>query len=680
MAAPGPEARALLAQFVSHGAARAARGQLGACRDPAIAARARRLLGMGHPPAAGHPQVPAAVPAVRALAERCRRARDVRALRALLKALELLELLSLNLLLCPWRREFRSLKTFTANFVYYIQSVLPDDVVKTVLEKIGYVATTATEFSLVKKRNNEETKQTAFEIFLARIECETILEMTVEEKHGNVEKPLQERTRTPGHQGDGDTGQTPQRGDTENLENTGNSETPLCLATQQNSSAPCPVSSEAAGSVKMKDEMPPSAAAQPSPREQHGRGVSTARLPGRRSDSQDFLSTYSDIAIRQTPVCGERRPPEALEAEPRACVSAGHVLAVAAEPRASVSAGHALAVAAEPRASVSAGHALAVAAEPRAGVSAGHALAVAAEPRASVSAGHALAVAAEPRASVSAGHALAVAAEPLGAVLLSPGASGPPALAVFADSSCDSRATAECRATQVSPESIEAEIRDAMDCIDPAPADEPSELKSLPYTDFASAQTVPREEQVCDLSLTFTELQIKDTQKELTYPVEETGQPSSVAFACASDRHLREFSPSKIKHTCLTDAELQSRAAPEPSSDLCCAAGDTEGSMAGSDSKRLSVGAGNTHTASEGFRHIREPPNLTYIPPHSIDVRPSPTRRTSTQGRGTPLQPEHDSPESSEVKLENCNSELSENQEPYVIIDRTDQGMLCHHT
>ncbi|NXF84217.1 SPAT2 protein, partial [Sclerurus mexicanus] len=184
---------------------------------------------------------------------RCRSARDVRALRALVKALELLELLCLHLLLCPWRREIRSVKTFTGNFVYYIQSVLPDDVVKTVLEKIGYVATTATEFSLVKKRNNEETKQTAFEIFLARIECETILEMTVEEeKHGNLETTLQERRQTDQHQGDEGKDQISQRGDAENLENKEDSETSLCLATHQNSSAPCPVSFEAAGSGKVR--------------------------------------------------------------------------------------------------------------------------------------------------------------------------------------------------------------------------------------------------------------------------------------------------------------------------------------------------------------------------------------------------------------------------------------------
>ncbi|NXR38169.1 SPAT2 protein, partial [Zosterops hypoxanthus] len=179
---------------------------------------------------------------------RCRRARGGRALRDMLRALELLELLCVNLLLCPWRREIRSLKTFTGNFVYYIKPVLPEDIVKAVLEKIGYVATTATEFSLVKKRNNEETKQTAFELFLARIECEAILEMTNEEKHGNLEKSLQKGTQTHQQRGEEDEeDQTPQRGDMEGLGNEGTSETPVCLAPQQDCSAACAASFEAAG-------------------------------------------------------------------------------------------------------------------------------------------------------------------------------------------------------------------------------------------------------------------------------------------------------------------------------------------------------------------------------------------------------------------------------------------------
>ncbi|CAN8186534.1 unnamed protein product [Coccothraustes coccothraustes] len=584
---------ALLREYVSHLAARAAQGQLAACADPALKARARRLLGPGRRGALD----------VRGVAERCRRARGGRALRDLLKALELLELLCVNLLLCPWRREIRSLKTFTGNFVYYIQPVLPEDIVKAVLEKIGYVATTATEFSLVKKRNNEETKQTAFEIFLARIECEAILEMANEEAHGSLEKSLQQGTQTHQHRGEEDEEhQTPQRGDTESLGSEGSSETPLCLAPQQKHSAPCAASFEAAGSVRIPGHgAQAAAAASPGSLQQQRQSIDTAHLPGKGSDSEEFLIKYSDIVIAQTPIFSESLSPKALEKEPRAGLGEERALAGAAE----------------------------------------------------------------------------LAARALGPAPLSPGASGPPAFAMFADSSCDSTTTLEFEAAGVPEGSIEAEINDAINCIDPAPGDEPTELKSLPYKDFASAQncSVPREEDVCELSLTFTELQIKDAQEELMYPVEESGQPEAVAYAGTSDRHVREFSRSQIKHTYLTDAELHKRAAshPEPPSGLCCTAGHTEDSTAGSASNRLFMDPAKGHAASECFRHVREPPNLTYIPPQSIDVQPS------HGGRRGPGQPAGDSAGGREGKLEHCNSQETDSQEPYVIIDRSEQAARSHH-
>ncbi|XP_010019952.1 PREDICTED: uncharacterized protein LOC104411265, partial [Nestor notabilis] len=501
--------------------------------------------------------------------------------------------------------------TFTGNFVYYIQSVLPADIVKTVLEKIGYIATTATEFSLVKKRNNEETKQTAFEIFLARIECETILEMTNEEKHGNLEETLQKRTQMHQQHRNKDKGdQTPQREDTENLENKENSETSLCLATQQKSSSVSDTSFEAAGNLKIKDDVPQLAVAQSTNglQEHQRQIINTLHLPAKCSDSEDFLIKYSDIVITQTPFFSETLSPEAFEKKPRASLGEECVLAVTAEST----------------------------------------------------------------------------ANEIRPMPLSPGVSGPPAFAIFADSSYDSKTTLEYQAKEVPEGSIEAEINDAINCIDPDPADEPNELKSLPYKDIPPVEncSVPREEEICELSLTFTKLQIKDTQEDLRYPVEETEQPESVSCASTSERHVREFNHSKINHTHLTNAQMQNRAAAhtEPSSDLCCATGNVGDSTTGSDGKRLLMDSPNAHTASACFRHLREPPNLTYIPPRSIDVWSSRIRQTSTEARRNLLQPECDSPRSSEVKLENCNSKGNEIQEPYVIIDKTDQGMLCHHT
>uniref|UniRef100_A0A8C4U0S9 Spermatogenesis-associated protein 2 PUB-like domain-containing protein n=1 Tax=Falco tinnunculus TaxID=100819 RepID=A0A8C4U0S9_FALTI len=602
MKEPAAAEEEVLRDYMAYYAARGAEGKLAACDEAALKARARRLLGSRRRGALD----------VCGVAERCRRARGRRGgpvLRDLLKALEVLELLCINLLLSPWRKEIRSLKTFTGNFVYCIQSVLPDDIVKTVLEKIGYIATTATEFSLVKKRNNEETKQTAFEMFLARIECETILEMTNEEKHSNLEKTLQKQTQMHRHHGDNDKENQPQREDAENLENKENSETSLCLATQQKSSTNSDMYFETAEDLKIKDDMPQLAVAQSTNRlQEHQRQViNTVHFPGKCSDSEDFLIKYSDIVIGQTPIFSETLPPKAFEKKPRVSLSEECVLAVTAEST----------------------------------------------------------------------------ANEIRPVPLSPGASGPPAFAIFADSSCDSKNTSVYKAQVIPEESIEAEINDAINCIDPDPTDEPNELKSLPYKDVASVQncSVPREEEVCELPLTFTKLQIKDSQEDLRYPVEETGQPESVSYASTSGRHVKDFNHSKIKHTYLTNAQMQNTAAvhTEPSSDLCCTTGNMEDSTTGSDSKRLLMDTSHAHTASECFRHIREPPYLTYIPPQSIDVRSSCIRRTNAQGRRNLLQPECDSSECGEVKLENCNSKVNEIEEPYVIIDKTDQGMLCHH-
>lgn len=454
---------------------------------------------------------------------------------------------------------------------------------KAVLEKIGYVATTATEFSLVKKRNNEETKQTAFEIFLARIECEAILEMSNEEKHGSLETTLQQGTQTHQHRGEDEEDQTPQRGEAESLGNERKSETSLCLAPQQKRSAACAVSFEAAGNPRIPGNgAQAAAAAAPGSLQRH--------VPGKGPDSEDFLIKYSDIVIGHTPICSENVSAKALEKQAGARLSEERALAGVAE----------------------------------------------------------------------------VAVRALAPAPLSPGASGPPAFATFADSSCDSTNTLEFEAPGVPEGSIEAEINDAINCIDPAPGDEPTELKSLLYKDFAQSCSVPREEDVCDLSLTFTELQIKDAQEELTFPVEETGQPEALVYAGTSDRHIREFNHSKIKHTYLTDAELHNRAAlhTEPPSGLCCTAGHTEDSTAASDSRRLLMDPAEAQPPCECFRHVREPPNLTYIPPRSIDVQPCLGGRRSLAGGAG-------SAGGRAGRLQSCDSPVTDTQEPYVIIDRT---------
>ncbi|XP_072492024.1 uncharacterized protein [Notamacropus eugenii] len=178
--APGQEALELFQDYITYYRAEVRDGRLWACRQPAVTQKARQLLASG-----------ARQPRGLCLYEEtvtggsCRgllgRGEDV--CPRLVPALEFLELICVNLFLLPWRREIKSLKTFTGNFVYSVRSVLPENIVEMILKKIGYVALTATEFSLVRKINEEEAMQTAFEIFLTRVECETILGMSPESGH-----------------------------------------------------------------------------------------------------------------------------------------------------------------------------------------------------------------------------------------------------------------------------------------------------------------------------------------------------------------------------------------------------------------------------------------------------------------------------------------------------------------
>ncbi|XP_041125493.1 uncharacterized protein LOC121326302 [Polyodon spathula] len=118
--------------------------------------------------------------------------RDV--FKGLIKATEVLELICVNLFLFPWRREIRSLKTFTGPFVYFIQPVLPQDVITKVLEWIGYKPETETEYRLSKDNDYTRAKQIGFELFLARQECECMLEAMAHMKDSECLEVLQKRS------------------------------------------------------------------------------------------------------------------------------------------------------------------------------------------------------------------------------------------------------------------------------------------------------------------------------------------------------------------------------------------------------------------------------------------------------------------------------------------------------
>ncbi|XP_050779145.1 uncharacterized protein LOC127034396 [Gopherus flavomarginatus] len=616
--AAAPAKQDILRDYVAYYGTKWSEGKLLICNETTLKAKAKHFLESGACPAERFSRF-----SFYSIAENClkmKKQEGGNVFKNLIQAFEFLELLCINLFLSPWRKEIKSLKTFTGNFVYCVQSVLPENVVNTILQKIGYIATTATEYSLVRKINEEETKETAFEIFLARIECETILEMISEEQHSDLGDILQKRAQKHWyHEENKDReSQSFQREDPENLENKENNEISSSLDAQQKSSTKSEKSFETARNSKIKDEshfkpatdMPQLASTQSTSRLQaHHRHVSeSAHSHGKCSDSDDFLNKYSDIVIGQKPIFGENSLQKVFEEKLRGNQSEECVLVISTP----------------------------------------------------------------------------LTANEAGPKPLSPGASGPQAFAIFTDDTPENRnALDKYRAQEVPEETIEAKISDAMNCIGTSinPADQPQELKPLSHGNTVVTEcNLTKEDKVCEIALSFSKLKIQDaSDEELMYPVEETAQTEFITNVNISDKDIRECNLSKMKYTYPARIQTTNKApfsVGQSSSNLLGnATGAPECPTTGSDNKRLLTHMPGTHATSEGFRHIREPPNPTYIPPRSIYV-PSPgPSATTVNCRKTHLQPEGGSPESSSStdkgKFETYTSKVNEtNQEDYVIISK----------
>ncbi|KAL1007088.1 hypothetical protein UPYG_G00081720 [Umbra pygmaea] len=112
---------------------------------------------------------------------------------ALIKATEMLEIFCVNLFLYPWKKEIKVLKTFTGPFVYCIQPVLTKQATKTILESIGYHLDTDTEYRLTNSADPEKAMKMGFELFLARIECEYLVEVMGQQAQSECLEILQRR-------------------------------------------------------------------------------------------------------------------------------------------------------------------------------------------------------------------------------------------------------------------------------------------------------------------------------------------------------------------------------------------------------------------------------------------------------------------------------------------------------
>ncbi|XP_053126996.1 uncharacterized protein LOC128334329 [Hemicordylus capensis] len=317
---PGAALRDYLAFYRSNWA----EGKLLVCDEAAVKARARRFL-------AGEPSSSSSSSSregcgkldVYSIAQQCLQTKGPEegkgVFRKLARAFEFLELLCVNLFLSPWRKEIKSLKTFTGHFVYHVQSVLPEGVAERLLKGIGYVATTATEFSLVRKLEEEEAEQAAFELFLARIECEDFLETTKDVRESDWGDILQKRAQKRWYPKENPERKHPSS-QREGYMMVGESnETQGYFGHPQEAVTDSRLSFEEAENgelgLKLTTEEPQLASSQFTSDQTINQSHSGASANScvKSSDSEDFLTKYSDIVIGQKPLHFTELSPKASE-------------------------------------------------------------------------------------------------------------------------------------------------------------------------------------------------------------------------------------------------------------------------------------------------------------------------------------------------------------------------------
>ncbi|XP_028667583.1 spermatogenesis-associated protein 2 [Erpetoichthys calabaricus] len=99
-------------------------------------------------------------------------------LEALETAFATLETICTNLLLYPWKKEFRTLKTFTGPYVYCLQSALCESDLRSLLRSMGYSKDQELLYHAREAPGGfSQLRQLAFELFLARMECRLLKEL-----------------------------------------------------------------------------------------------------------------------------------------------------------------------------------------------------------------------------------------------------------------------------------------------------------------------------------------------------------------------------------------------------------------------------------------------------------------------------------------------------------------------
>ncbi|KAL4630634.1 spermatogenesis-associated protein 2-like [Arapaima gigas] len=121
--------------------------------------------------------------------------RDLK-LQALETAFATLETVCVNLLLFPWKKEFRCIKTFTGPYVYILKAVLCDSDLHSLLRSMGYTQDQDLWVHAVKPPGGvPHLRQLAFELFLARAECRLLADAVVRAGEGATDIGILEARR-----------------------------------------------------------------------------------------------------------------------------------------------------------------------------------------------------------------------------------------------------------------------------------------------------------------------------------------------------------------------------------------------------------------------------------------------------------------------------------------------------
>uniref|UniRef100_A0A669R141 Spermatogenesis associated 2 like n=1 Tax=Phasianus colchicus TaxID=9054 RepID=A0A669R141_PHACC len=98
-------------------------------------------------------------------------------LRGLAAAFDLLERAALNLYLFPWRKEFRTIQTFSGAYVHVLRAALPDAELLRSLGRLGYVRLDERRLAVSRPPPGTELAAAACGFFACRLECEILAEV-----------------------------------------------------------------------------------------------------------------------------------------------------------------------------------------------------------------------------------------------------------------------------------------------------------------------------------------------------------------------------------------------------------------------------------------------------------------------------------------------------------------------